>query len=119
MLDLHQRCVTAMVRSKFVRVTGKAVLIDTFQYHANNLLKQFIIEGRDAQRTFLLGIILLLNICPAGRVGMLAVVFEGRNQAVDTLRTHAVDSLAVAPLRHVAFLCIDILICEVVHFRVI
>lgn len=108
-----------MVRPKSVRMMGKAALIDTFQYHANNLLQQLIIERRNAQWTFFLGIILLLDICPAGRVGMIAMVFEGRNQAFNTFRTHAVDGFAVAPFRHVAFLRINILVCEVIHFRVI
>ena len=50
---------------------------------------------------------------------MVTMVFEGCNQAVDTFCAHAIDGFAVAPFRHVAFLRINILVCEVVQFRII
>ena len=60
-----------------------------------------------------------LNIRSPGWVGMVAVVFKGRNQAINALCAHAVNGFAVASCRHVSFLRINILVCEVVPFRVI
>ena len=108
-LNHPQSCVTTSVRPKAMGGVLKAVLIDGFQQHTDNFLYQLVVNGRNTQRTEFS--ILLRDICPSGRFGLVGFVFQGCNKPVDSFKAHCVDGFSVCACGHVSLTGINILIC--------
>ena len=119
LFDLHKRRMAAPIRSESVGVRRESVLIDTFQYHADYLLHQFILEGWDAQRTFFLWIVVLGNIGSSGRTWLITAILQGCNQRVDSFGAHSINGQSVSSCCHIALFCVDILIGKQKELRIV
>ena len=75
----------------------------------DNFLYQLVVNGRNTQRTEFS--ILLRDICPSGRFGLVGFVFQGCNKPVDSFKAHCVDGFSVCACGHVSLTGINILIC--------
>lgn len=92
-------------------------LIDTFQYHTDNLLHQLIVEGGNTEGAlFAVG---LWNICPTGWGRLVTEIFQSGNQRVDALHAHTIHSLTICSSGHVALLGLYFLVCGQIKFGVI
>ena len=74
-LNHSQGCVTAFIGSKAVGGVLKTVFVDGFQQHTDNFLHQLVVNGRNTQRTEFS--VLLRDVCPSGRLGLVGFVFQG------------------------------------------
>ena len=107
----------APLRAEPVGCVRESWLIDTFQYHADNLLYQLIIEGRNTEGTlFAVG---LGNICPTGRGRLVTEIFQFSNQRIDTLHAHTIHGLAIRSSGHVALLGLYFLVCGQIKLGIV
>lgn len=117
LLYILERCMAAPFGAEPVGCVQESWLIDTFQYHTDNLLYQLIVEGRNTEGTlFAVG---LGNICPTGRGRLVTEIFQSGNQRVDALHAHTIHSLTVCSGGHVALLGLYFLVCGQIKFGVI
>ena len=107
----------AAVRSESVRVFGKCRFIDGFKQHTHDFFHQPVICGGDAQRT--LFAVFLPDIRPAGRLRLVAAVFDGRNDGFNSRYVHSVQGDSIRARRHAALRFGNILIGQQIEFRVV
>ena len=76
LFDLQKCRVATPVRSESVGMGGESTLVNTFQYHSDNFLQQFVVERGNTQGTLFLRIALFVDISSAGRVRFVAEIFQ-------------------------------------------
>ena len=108
-LNHSQSRVTTSVRPKAMGGVLETVFVYGFQQHTDNFLHQLVVNGRNTQRTEFS--VLLRDVCPSGRLGLVGFVFQGCNKPVNSFEAHCVDGFSVCACGHVSLAGIDILIC--------
>ena len=117
LLHILERSMTTPFGAEPVGCVQKSRLIDTLQYHMDDLLHQLIVEGRNTEGTlFAVG---LGDICPAGRGRLVAEILQFCNQRIDTLHAHTVHGLAIRSSGHVALLGLYLLVCGQIKFGIV
>ena len=99
-LNLGQRRVAAPLRAEAMGAVGKSGFINCFQYHPDDFLHQLVIGRGNPQRTLFRGIVLLGDVGPAGRIRLVALVFQGCYDFVDTSCAHVVDGHSIRAFCH-------------------
>ena len=117
LLHILERSMTTPFGAEPVGCVQKSRLIDTLQYHMDDLLHRLIVEGRNTEGTlFAVG---LGDICPAGRGRLVAEILQFCNQRIDTLHAHTVHGLAIRSSGHVALLGLYLLVCGQIKFGIV
>ena len=104
-LHIRYGCVTASFGSETMWAVLECRFVNTFQNHPDYFLYQFVLKGRDSQRTHFP--IRFRDIDSPCRWRLVRKIPELSNQRLYTLHAHSVNRLSVCAPCHVPWLCLN------------